>query len=112
MTSSAALARAKSDARETRVLGSDRAAAISSQTKQQVITVGLYGTGCYLHEHGVDDGVADGGEGGRDDAEAERLERAAHLGHGVPAPAEQHAEHRNLVPGLRDLHLRVSCRIN
>jgi hypothetical protein len=65
---------------------------------------------CYLHEHGVDDVVADGGEGGRDDAEAEGLERAADLGHGVPAPAEQHADHRH-VPSLRHLHLRVSCRV-
>ena len=41
----------------------------------------------YLDEHGVDHSVAGGGDAGRDDAEAQRLQRPAHLGHGVPAPA-------------------------
>ena len=61
----------------------------------------------YLDEHGVDHSVAGGGDAGRDDAEAQRLQRPAHLGHGVPAPAAPHAHHRHLLPRLRHLHLHA-----
>jgi hypothetical protein len=72
------------------------------------IIIGTYRSApadAYLDEHGVDDGVAGGGDGRRDDAEAQRLQRPADLGDDVPAPAAPHAHHRHFLPGLRNYHL-------
>jgi hypothetical protein len=59
----------------------------------------------YLHEQCVEDSVAAGGDGGRDDPEAQRLQCEANLAHGVPAPAAPEAHHRHPLPCLRDLNL-------
>lgn len=48
-----------------------------------------------------------GGDVGSDDAEAEAVERPAHLGHGVPPVTARHAHHEHLIPGARYPHLSV-----
>uniref|UniRef100_A0A0A9ATI1 Uncharacterized protein n=1 Tax=Arundo donax TaxID=35708 RepID=A0A0A9ATI1_ARUDO len=59
----------------------------------------------HLDERGVRHRSRRRGDVGGDDAEAEALERPAHLGHGVPPVAARHAHHRHLIPRSRHLHL-------
>ena len=59
----------------------------------------------YLDERCVRHGPRRGGDVGGDDAEAEPLERAAQLGHGVPSVAARDAHHQHLIPGARHPHL-------
>lgn len=78
-----------------------RATTVISVVRQAVVSRLLN----YLHEQCVEDSVAAGGDGGRDDPEAQRLQCEANLAHGVPAPAAPEAHHRHPLPCLRDLHL-------
>jgi len=59
----------------------------------------------YLDERCVRHGPRRGGDVGGGDAEAEPLERAAQLGHGVPSVAARDAHHQHLIPGARHPHL-------